>query len=54
MYCTATTGRNATAFDLVEMLKHQQVNVVGALYPLELCRAAAGRQLPASLRTSAW
>ena len=36
MYCAGHyKAQRATAFDLEEMLKHQQVNVTGALYLLD-------------------
>jgi short-subunit dehydrogenase len=50
MYCAGHyKAQRATAFDLDEMLKHQQVNVIGALYLLDavlpqLLQQAAGGQ----------
>jgi NAD(P)-dependent dehydrogenase (short-subunit alcohol dehydrogenase family) len=59
MYCAGHyKAQRATAFDLVEMLKHQQVNVVGALYlldavlPLLLKQAVAGQPAHISLVAS--
>ena len=59
MYCAGHyKAQRATAFDLVEMLKHQQVNVVGALYLLDamlpqlLRQAAAGQPAHISLVAS--
>jgi NAD(P)-dependent dehydrogenase (short-subunit alcohol dehydrogenase family) len=59
MYCAGHyKAQRATAFDLDEMLKHQQVNVVGALYLLDavlpqlLHQARAGRPAHISLVAS--
>jgi len=59
MYCAGHyKAQRATAFDLDEMLKHQQVNVVGALYLLDatlpqlLRQAAAGQPAHVSLVAS--
>lgn len=59
MYCAGHyKAQRATAFDLDEMLKHQQVNVVGALYLLDatlpqlLRQAAAGQPAHISLVAS--
>lgn len=59
MYCAGRyKAQRATAFDLDEMLAHQQVNVVGALYLLDavlpqlLRQAAAGQPAHVSLVAS--
>jgi NAD(P)-dependent dehydrogenase (short-subunit alcohol dehydrogenase family) len=59
MYCAGHyKAQRATAFDLDEMLKHQQVNVIGALYlldavlPILLQQAAAGQPAHVSLVAS--
>ena len=59
MYCAGRyKAQRATAFDLDEMLKHQQVNVVGALHMLDAVlpqlqkQAAAGRPAHVSLVAS--
>ena len=59
MYCAGHyKAQRATAFDLDEMLKHVQVNVVGALYLLDamlpqlLRQAAAGQPAHVSLVAS--
>jgi len=59
MYCSGHyKAQRATEFDLDEMLKHQQVNVVGALYLLDavlpqlLRQAAAGQAAHVSLVAS--
>ncbi len=59
MYCAGHyKAQRATAFDLDEMLKHQQVNLVGALYLLDavlprlLRQAAAGQPAHLSLVAS--
>jgi NAD(P)-dependent dehydrogenase (short-subunit alcohol dehydrogenase family) len=59
MYCAGYyKAQRATAFDLGEMLKHQQVNVTGALYMLDAVlpqlqkQAAAGRPAHVSLVAS--
>ena len=59
MYCAGHyKAQRATAFDLDEMLRHQQVNVVGALYLLDAVlpqlqgQAAAGKPAHISLVAS--
>jgi NAD(P)-dependent dehydrogenase (short-subunit alcohol dehydrogenase family) len=59
MYCAGHyKAQRATAFDLDEMLRHQQVNVVGALYLLDavlpqlLRQAASGQPAHVSLVAS--
>jgi len=59
MYCAGHyKAQRATAFDLDEMLKHQEVNVIGALYlldavlPVLLQQAAAGQPAHVSLVAS--
>jgi NAD(P)-dependent dehydrogenase (short-subunit alcohol dehydrogenase family) len=59
MYCAGHyKAQRATAFDLDEMLKHQQVNVIGALYlldavlPILLQQAGAGQPAHVSLVAS--
>jgi NAD(P)-dependent dehydrogenase (short-subunit alcohol dehydrogenase family) len=59
VYCAGHyTPQNATAYDLDQMLQHQQVNVVGALHFLDavlpplLAQAAAGRPAHLSLVAS--
>ena len=48
MYCAGHyKAQRATAFDLEEMLKHQQVNIVGALYLLDAVLPQLQRQAAA-------